>query len=163
MATRPDPAWATSRVRVYLPASADALRLLVDDRPWPASSAFAVTPAVRAADPDAADEEELEFAVFLSAAHACLPAMGTVPDRRVVVAADLPADAVHPVGDTAAVTLDLPVRARQVAAVHVDDADGADTVAAVLAGAPPELLDEVALLWFAASELDLALAEAAGG
>jgi hypothetical protein len=148
---------------VYLPASTDVLRLLVDGRPWSASRAFAVTPAVRAADPGRADEEELEFLVFLQAAHACLTGPGAAPARRVVVSADVAADSVHPVDDLAAVVLDLPLLARQVAAVHVDDAEGAAAVAQVLAGAPPERLDEVALLWFAASELDLALAEAARG
>lgn len=156
---------AAQRSRVYLPACADALALLVAGSPWQVRLGFAVTPALRAADP-AADEEELEFEAFLEAVGASLAGLGAAAARRVVVSADVPTGAVRvQAGATepAAVSLVESVRAEQVVAVHVDDAAGGRVVAAVLAGAPARLLDDVALLWFAAGELDLALAEVTGG
>jgi hypothetical protein len=128
--------------RVYLPASRDAVRRLADGLPWIPSAI--VTPQ-EPGHPDE-DEEEREFAAFLAAAQRSLALLGGAEQRRVVVSADLPPGAVE---------VTLP----QVAAWHVDDAAGATVVAAVQAGEPVGLLDDVALLWYAPDEVQAVLAE----
>src|SRR6476469_906446 len=103
---------------------------------------FAVTPGLRefyaTSDADA-DEEELEYAALLSAARSSLRMLDVDPGahrRRVVVAADVPDDAVHPIEDPDAergeVRVSGPVPLTKVASVHVDGADAEDDVRAAV-------------------------------
>jgi hypothetical protein len=146
------------RVRVYLPASRDVLRRLQAGEPWEPAEAFAVTPAMREDDLDA-DEEDLEFEAHLLASGASLRALPEGEHRRVVVSADVAAAAVTPAESPGAVRLSSPVTSADVAALHVDDAAGGAVVATVRRGRNAAVLDDVALLWFGAAEMDLALAE----
>jgi hypothetical protein len=152
---------AADRVRVYLPASRDVLRRLQAGETWDPGEAFAVTPALRDDDLDA-DEEDLEFEAHLLAAGASLAALPEGEHRRVVVSADVAPAAVAAGQTPGAVRLNAPVTSADIAAVHVDDAAGAAVVAAVQGGGPAARLDDVALLWFAPPELDLALTEVTG-
>ena len=118
-------------MRVYLPATTTVLRRLLDDgRLTGPLTVFAVTPELRGFyDSGDADEEELEYAALLAAAR-----------RRVVIAADLPDDAVVPLGDpdtdrgAARATTDLAMA--DVASAHIDvteaEADVAKAVGVVL-------------------------------
>jgi hypothetical protein len=130
-------------VRVYLPATTNVLRTLVDDgRLAGPLTAFAVTPGLRAfyALSDAgADEEELEYAALLAAARASLRLVDVDPAaarRRVVLAADVPDAAVteveDPDADRGAVRIAGEVALRDVASAHVDGAEAEDDVRAAV-------------------------------
>lgn len=123
-------------MRVYLPATLPLLRQWLAGGAVPAPRAgFAVTPALRSAEPGA-DEEELEYAATRLAVEAAaqLPA-GPGDGRRVVLAVD--ADAVVRDDVAGAVEVAVPVPWRAVAAGLVD-AGGAD---------------RGELLWYATQEL----------
>ncbi len=83
-----------SRRRVYLPADADDLRIIVAGQPWPMTgrAAFAVTQAARLAFADD-DEEDLEYDAFL-----CASRHGTRPEPEagsgLVVSLDVEAELV---------------------------------------------------------------------
>jgi hypothetical protein len=122
-------------VRVYLPATTTVLQRLLDqgqlDGPL---TVFAVTPQLRE-HYELSDDEELEYAALLAAARASLRLMDVDPAaarRRVVLAADVPDDAVTPIVDDAAdagaarVRADVPLSA--VASAHVDEADAEQDV-----------------------------------
>jgi hypothetical protein len=130
-------------------------------------SVFAVTPALREWY-TAGDAEELEYAALLEAARASLGLLAaepSAPPRRAVVAADVTAAVPDASNSRAGVRLAEPVRADQVAAVHIDASDAEDTVrAAVEAYARAASGDEDAasaveepegfeLLWYASQEL----------
>ena len=130
-------------MRVYLPATTNVLRTLVDDgRLAGPLTAFAVTPGLRefyALSDAGADEEELEYAALLAAARASLRLVDVDPAaarRRVVLAADVPDAAVteieDPDADRGAVRVTGEVALRDVASAHVDGAEAeADVRAAV--------------------------------
>lgn len=167
-------------MRVYLPATTTVLRTLVDDGVLTGPhTAFAVTPQLREfyerSDPDA-DLEELEYAALLTAARASLRLLDVDPTaarRRVVLAADVPDDAVAPMDDPhverGAVRISADVRMRDVASAHVDGADAEDDVrAAVNVVLEADLGSEDAqfvvdqaegheLAWYATQELGPAL------
>lgn len=133
-------------MRVYLPATLPVVAaLLASGEAGPAPlPAHAVTPALRADDPDA-DVEELEYLAFRYAAAESLLLLAGDPDgaaRRVVLAADVPAAAVsaRPEVGPAAVTVGVPVTLERVASAHVDEP-----------GADPH--DDPELLWYAPQEL----------
>jgi hypothetical protein len=130
---------------VYLPATTTVLRTLVDEGTLPGPhTAFAVTPQLRQfyelSDADAdADVEELEYAALLGAARASLRLIDIDPTaarRRVVVAADVPDDAVRPVDDPdtdrGAVRVAADLRVRDVASAHIDGSDAEDDVRAAV-------------------------------
>jgi hypothetical protein len=120
------------------------VRRLAAGEAWtPAQVLVPPTPEHR---PDA-DDEEREFEAFLEAAEASLMLLPAGEHRRVVVSADLPTE------------VPQPVRLQQVASWHVDDAAGAAVVRRVRAGAPAAVLDDVALLWYAADEVEAVRAE----
>ncbi len=114
-------------MRVYLPSTLAALRMLLDtgvlgEAPQPA---FAVTPALREWYAEG-DLEELEYAALSLAARASVRLLDADQDavrRRVVVIAEVPDDAVRPAAhvDRAAVKVASDVPLRLVQAVHVDD------------------------------------------
>ncbi|RBY86524.1 hypothetical protein [Blastococcus sp. TF02A-30] len=167
-------------MRVYLPATTTVLRTLVDDGVLTGPhTAFAVTPQLRAfyerSDP-AADLEELEYAALLTAARASLRLLDVDPTaarRRVVLAADVPDDAVAPMDDPhverGAVRVSADVRMRDVASAHIDGAEAEDDVrAAVNVVLEADLGSEDAqfvvdqaegheLAWYATQELGPAL------
>ncbi|MDR1824539.1 MAG: hypothetical protein LBR27_04315 [Bifidobacteriaceae bacterium] len=109
-----------AQVRVYLPLTVAGLA----DEMGPATAggpAFAVTPALRRAAADD-DLEYLEYLAFEAAWAAC-----AAGGPAVVISADVGAQAVRLAGggaEPAAVQLAAPVTWDQVAAIHVEDADG---------------------------------------
>jgi hypothetical protein len=124
---------------VYLPATANVLRTLVDEgRVTGPLTAFAVTPGLRdfyALSDAGADEEELEYAALLAAARASLRLIDVDPSaarRRVVLAADVPDSAVaeieDPDADRGAVRITGDVALADVASAHVDGAEAEDDV-----------------------------------
>ena len=159
-------------MRVFLPSTLPALAQplqagQVGPGPLPG---FAVTPALREAYASG-DEEELEYTALTEAARASLRQLAGDPDappRRVVLAADLPADQVKPDASddepARVVVLDA-VPLNRLDAAHVDDADaGPDVRAAVEALPAADAGDDDAqfavdsadgheLLWYATQEL----------
>src|SRR3954452_12020415 len=95
-----------ARVRVSLPATTTTLRTLVDDGVLPGPhTGFAVTDQLRRfytlSDADA-DLEALEYAALLAATRASARLFAGDPGearRRVVLAADVPDDAVRPLDE----------------------------------------------------------------
>lgn len=123
-------------MRVYLPSSTLGLRDLVDTGALGAESttAFAVTPGLREWYVDD-NIEELEYAATMEAARASLRLLDGAPAaarRRVVLAADVPDDAVTVRDDLdrAVVRIAGPLAMSQVVALHVDGADAEPAVAA---------------------------------
>ena len=130
-------------MRVYLPATTNVLRTLVDEgRLTGPLTAFAVTPGLRefyALSDAGADEEELEYAALLAAARASLRLVDVDPSaarRRVVLAADVPDSAVSevedPDADRGAVRITGNVGLAAVASAHVDGAEAEDDVRAAV-------------------------------
>jgi len=157
-----------------LPALAEALRTgQVGSPPGPVPG-FAVTPSLREAYASG-DEEELEYAALTEAARASLRMLAedpAAPRRRVVLAAEVPADQVkldasdH---EPARVLIGAAVPMERLASAHVDDAEAvADVRAAAEALPAADAGDEDArfavdgaegheLGWYATQELpDLA-------
>lgn len=146
-------------MRIYLPATAsDLAAVAVTVR-----RAHAVTKALVAALPEE-DEEGLEVSASLCAADSSLvllaePASSDEPDRRVVIAADVSADAVTevPAGEDVlpgTVEVTEPVGWDDVAAVLIDEADAEADVRAARAGDEEafERAAEADLLWYDVSE-----------
>jgi hypothetical protein len=130
-------------VRVYLPATTNVLRTLVDEgRLTGPLTAFAVTPGLRdfyALSDAGADEEELEYAALLAAARGSVRLVDVDPGaarRRVVLAADVPDSAVaeidDPDADRGAVRIIGNVTLADVASAHVDGAEAEDDVRAAV-------------------------------
>ncbi|MEO3812935.1 hypothetical protein ABGB17_28365 [Sphaerisporangium sp. B11E5] len=119
-------------MRVYLPCTLPALaRVAADGELGPAPlTGYAVTPAL-VEWYVSGDTEELEYVALTDAARASLRLLADdradgrpAPARRVVVAAEVPDDAVRTspeLEDRARVTLAVPVPLSVIAAVHVDD------------------------------------------
>ena len=147
-------------VRVYVPYTLDRLAtVLRDEVVGPAPfTAFAVTPAVAAATPDA-DLEEREHLATLAAAHASLAQLVADPAagwRRVVLALDVDAAAIGPAvasADPSAVEVLAEVPVARVAAVLVDEPAAQAQVAVAAQTRDLDGMDDVDLLWFAPSEL----------
>lgn len=163
-----------STVRVYVPSTLALLRgIVAAEGIGPAPFvAYAVTEAVRAADPDGG-EEDWEYAATAAAAQAALGLIGEGDaPRRVVVAADVAAARTAESSDEpdpARVQVEDVVPFRRIAAVLVDD-EGAerDVAAAVRAWAAAEAGDAAAeetvercldhdLGWWATQEVDALL------
>ncbi|MGQ0844700.1 MAG: DUF6912 family protein [Sporichthyaceae bacterium] len=149
-------------MRVYLPLTLVDLASVESTGEVPAgATAFAVTPALREWYASG-DAEELEYAALSDAAEESLRRLAadpSAPRRRVVVAADVPDDAVRntPHLHAAAVVLDCAVRRRDLASVHVDDpAATADIAAAAAAIGAADAGDEDArFLVDGTADLDL--------
>jgi hypothetical protein len=157
-----------------LPALAEALRVgQVGSGPGPVPG-FAVTPSLREAYASG-DEEELEYAALTEAARASLRMLAgdpAAPSRRVVLAAEIPADQVKPDAkdhEPARVLISAAIPVERLASGHVDDVEaGADVRAAADALPAADAGDEDArfavdgaegheLGWYATQELsDLA-------
>jgi hypothetical protein len=158
-------------VRVYLPGTTRSLRALVETGELgpPPLTGFAVTPGLREWYTEG-DLEELEYAAMLDAARSSLRLLDEDPAaarRRVVVAAEMPDQAVEPRPDLdrAVVRLGIAVPLRAVASVHVDGPDAEPTVRAAadavleadLGGDDAKFLVDEAegheLLWYASQEI----------
>jgi hypothetical protein len=161
-------------MRVYLPSTLPAVAQALQAGqvgPGPLAG-FAVTPALREAYASG-DDEELEYAALTEAARASLRLLASAadpaaPSRRVVLAADIPAEHVKPDprdGEPARVVITTKVKLKDLAAAHVDapDAD-ADVRSAVQALPAADAGDEDArftvdgaegheLGWYATQEL----------
>jgi hypothetical protein len=163
-------------MRVYLPSTLSELAGILRDRklgPVPLT-AYAVTPALREWYASA-DLEELEYAAMSEAAKESLRLLAGDPDapsRRVVIAAEVPEDAVaYGSGDVvdseqrALVHLIQPIGFDRIASGHVDDAEAEpDVRAARAAVTAAEAGDDDArftvdgaagheLMWYATQEL----------
>ena len=159
-------------MRVFLPSTlpgvAQALRAgQVGPGPLPG---FAVTPALREAYASG-DTEELEYAALTEAARASLRMLAgdpAAPSRRVVLAAEIPAERVKPDprdGEPARVVIGEPIPLASLASAHVDAAEAsADVRGAAGALAAADAGDEDArftvdgaegheLGWYATQEL----------
>jgi hypothetical protein len=158
-------------MRVYLPATSGVLRELVEMGRLgaPPLTAFAVTPDLREWYRDG-DLDELEYAALLEAARGSLRLLDEDPTaarRRVVVAADVPDDAVDVRADLdrAVVRVTVPVSMSMIVAVHLDGQEAepavraaADAVLEADLGSDDAkfLLDEAEgheLLWYASQEV----------
>lgn len=159
-------------MRIYLPATLTALAaaLRASHLGAPPVRAFAVTPAFREWYASG-DISELEYAAMAAAARASLRLLAADPDapqRRVVLAADVPDEAVECVVNhscRAAVLVTAVVPMSKVVCAHVDDPEAVtDVGAAVAALLAADGGDDDArfvvdgaegheLLWFATSEL----------
>jgi Family of unknown function (DUF6912) len=164
-------------MRVYVPSTLAALAAALDPAtPDPAAlgsppvGAFAVTPALREWYATG-DLEELEYAAMTAAARASLrllAASPAAPRRRVVLAAEIPAETVHHGdghADRAAILVRSAVPLDKIVSAHVDDLIAApDVHAAIDALDAADKGDDDAqfivdgaegheLLWYAASEL----------
>jgi hypothetical protein len=122
-------------MRVFLPSTLPALAsaLRADEIGPGPMPGFAVTPALREAYASG-DTEELEYAALAEAARASLRMLAAdpaAPPRRVVLAADLPAEQVkwdaRP-GEPGRVLIDIPVPLTLLVSAHVDDAEAGDDV-----------------------------------
>lgn len=164
-------------MRIYLPGTTLMLRdLLRDGEVGPAPlTAFAVTAGLREWYLDD-DVEALEYAAFSEAARGSLrliDADAEAARRRVVLAADVPDDAVTVRDDLdrGVVQVGAPVTWASVASVHVDDADAEPTVAAAAeaviaadlgdAGSQEQVDDAEGfeLSWYATQEVEHLLGE----
>jgi len=139
-------------VRIYIPATLNLLHQWRDAGQIPSDvTAYAVTAAVIEAFPN--EEEEQEYAASLLAADesvVLLAADAQAAKRRTVVAVDAAATVV----DQAEVSISDPIAWEKVASLLVDDASASGAVADAIETGAPDLLDDFALLWFAADELD---------
>jgi hypothetical protein len=158
---------------VYLPSTTVGLLDLVEAGSLGGASttAFAVTPGLREWYVDD-DVEELEYAATMEAARASLRMLDSAPEaarRRVVLAADVPNDAVTVRDDLdrAVVQITGPVALAQIVALHADGPDAESAVAAaVQAITAADLGDEAAqeavddaegfeLSWYANQEIEV--------
>jgi hypothetical protein len=159
-------------VRVYVPATVPMLAALrASGQIDAAATAHAVTPGLREWYAEG-DEEELEYVAFTRAAQGALRLLRqdpSAPRRRVVVSADVPGSSLvredTELGSSS-VRLPEPIKLTELASIHVDSADAAESVAAAadvveeaLAGDPDAQFtvdgaEDHELEWFAVSELD---------
>jgi hypothetical protein len=162
-------------VRVYLPLTLSALPVVLaagEIGPAPLTG-FAVTPALRESYAEG-DSDELEYVAMTHAAFASLRMLAadpTAPSQRLVLAADVPDEAVTTLAtderDRAAVHVTRAVPLRRVAAAHIDEAEAEPAVRAAVEALPAAdagdddarfTLDEAGsreLLWYDSSELHL--------
>jgi hypothetical protein len=121
-------------MRVFLPSTLPALAQAIGaGQVRPGGPGYAVTPALREAYASG-DEEELEFAALAEAARASLRLLATddaAPPRRVVLAAEIPADRVKSdISDEepARVLIGDAIPLEWLACAHVDDPVAGDDV-----------------------------------
>lgn len=141
--------------RIYVPANAAMLRTLADTGEVKPVSAVHVVSAWLRGEAPRADVEDLEYTAFDDAAAASLALLAGQAPRRVVISADVPDDRVREHGEGTGADFDGSVKAKQVAAIHVDDAEAAAQIAAALAEETPDLdlIGANVLDWYAPTEL----------
>lgn len=152
-----------------------AVRAVLQSRNVPASTGYAVTPAMREWYAESGSDE-LEYAALLAAARASLRLLDVdpaAPRRRVVLAVDVPdADVlVDDHADRGAVRVGAAVPIADLASVHVDAPEAESDIAAAadavieadLGGTDAEFTVDSAegheLLWYATQEIDALLGE----
>lgn len=161
------------RVRAYVPATWTDLAAVPETGVAAPRVAFIVDDAIRTLDPEG-DEESWEFLAFVFAAQTSavvVAADADLPARRVVISVDVPAGDLQPVtGPGAApageavpgrVVLAAAVPPTAVAAVHVDDAEGAAVLTRyrheladrTLSDAAEQALLDTDLAWYLPHEL----------
>ena len=157
--------------RVYLPTTLGGLAAAqADGVLQPPMTAHAVTPAVREWYIEG-DLEELEYVAFTEAAEASLRMLADASSqsrRRVVIAVDVPDDAVSATDDPrfrSAVLVSARVAVAAVASVHVDEDVAEPVITQAIAALPAAdlgdddarfMLDEAEaaeLLWYDVSEI----------
>jgi hypothetical protein len=130
-------------MRVFLPSTLPALAQALQAGhigPGP-QTGFAVTPALREAYASG-DTEELEYAALTEAARASLRLLAgdpAAPSRRVVLAAEIPAEHVKPDprdGEPARVAISQTVRLDDLASAHVDAPDASRDVKSAVEALP---------------------------
>ena len=120
-------------MRVFLPSTLPALARALEQGSLGPGPGFAVTPALREAYASG-DEEELEYAALSEAARASLRLLAAdqdAPARRVVLAADIPAELLHwdaHDSEPGRVVIEAPVTVDLLASGHVDDPEAATDV-----------------------------------
>jgi hypothetical protein len=157
-------------MRVFLPSTLPALAQALQAGQVGSGPGFAVTPALREAYASG-DAEELEYAALTEAGRASLRLLAddpAAPPRRVVLAAEIPAEHVKPDprdGEPARVAIASAIKIKDLASAHVDAPEaGADVRSAVQALAAADTGDEDArftvdgaegheLGWYATQEL----------
>jgi hypothetical protein len=130
-------------VRVYLPATLPAVAGLLRAGQFmpPSALGYAVTPALREWYASG-DIEELEYAAMMHAARRALRLLAADPDaprRRVVLAAEIPAERVTANvadNDPAQVAILGPVLLRDLVSGHVDAAGASSEITAAVAALP---------------------------
>lgn len=164
-------------MRIYLPATLPMLREAVTTGRFEpvGDMAFAVTDGLRDAYPGA-DVEDLEYLAMHDAALASLRliAAGDAEPARVVLAAEIHADAAGPQRDDldrAAIAVRVAVRWSDIAAVHLDGGDAAAVIraaaeaidAADLGDLEADLVvgeaEDIDLAWYAPGEIGYLLTE----
>ncbi len=157
-------------MRVFLPSTLPAVALALQTGQVGPVPGFAVTPALREAYAHG-DTEELEYAALTEAARASLRMLAAdpaAPPRRVVLAAEIPAEQVKPDpqdAEPARVLINQIVTIKDLAAAHVDAPEAShDVKSAAEALAAADAGDEDAqftvdgaegheLGWYATQEL----------
>jgi len=128
-------------MRVFLASTLPALAEALQNGEVKPGPGFAVTPALREAYASG-DDEELEYAALTEAARASLRLIAADPDappRRVVLAADLPAEQLTIVSqddEPARVTITRPIPVARLDAAHVDDPQAGPDVQKAAAALP---------------------------
>ncbi|GAA4893050.1 DUF6912 family protein [Streptomonospora salina] len=168
-------------MRIYLPSTFPRLAAVLDAGEVGGTPLTAYAVTERLAGPDtAADDEELEYEALSGAAAASLQLLRedpSAPRRRAVLAVEAPDTIVGPppagADHPAAVTVTGTVARTRIAAVHADEPEAEEAVAAAIAdgggsredggGSPAEgggspedgggSLEGHELLWFATQEL----------
>lgn len=109
--------------RAYLPVVIADVRAIVESGSVPVAGriAYAVSPTLEAATPRA-DLEEREYLAFLDAAAVAVALAGDGP--RIVLAIDIPEEAIAWTGAGGEGRLEGEVARREVVSLHVDDAPG---------------------------------------
>jgi hypothetical protein len=122
-------------MRVYLPSTLPALATALQAGQLGPGAGFAVTPSLREAYASG-NEEELEYTAMTEAARASLRLLArdpAAPPRRVVLAAEVPADQVKLDAhdkEPARVLFGQAVPVTRLASAHVDDTEAAADVRA---------------------------------
>lgn len=167
-------------MRVYVPLTVPGLAAVVDAREIAGAplEAYAVTPDLREAL-GSDDLEELEYAAMAAAADRCVRLLSEdaqAPRRRVVVATEVPDDAVRPGPglEAGGVHVDRAVPFTRIMSGHVDEHEAEPDVGRAAEAWPAAqrgdgdavaALDALAdreLLWYARQELPDLVADVAG-
>ena len=135
--------------RIYIPLNASGLRSLDADRALGRAPflAYAVTAAVRASAPGAG-RDQWEYTALSDATRSSAARLTSGESRRIVAAADVPADVVGPAApgssiDESAVSVTESIALNRIASFHVDG-DNSD--------------EDDELLWYDVTELPAILA-----
>lgn len=165
-------------MRVYIPITVDQLAnhaLNPGNNTWqlPPGIVHGVTSLLRVQYPEA-DDEELEWEAFNNATDDSLALIrqdASATPLRAVLSVDIPSSSINqsgnsmlPAGATASSLAISEVPNAEIAAIHVDERDLAQTIAPLQAGHPAtktqnQKLDDAHLLWYHPSEIPQLLSD----